>query len=78
MNPITGVSQIIGSIASIFGIGGSLANQAVMVHRELNQPQQSQVAQGNLHCPAGTRLVVLIKPDGSRQLFCMLEQQGQP
>ena len=75
MNPITGFAQAIGSIASIFGIGGSLANQAVMIHREVNQPQQTQAAQGNLQCPAGTRLVVLIKPDGQRELFCMQEQQ---
>jgi hypothetical protein len=74
MNPITGVTQIVGSIASIFGIGGSLANQAVTIHHELNQPQQAQVAQGNLQCPAGTRLVVLIKPNGQRELFCMQEQ----
>jgi hypothetical protein len=75
MNPITGFTQAIGSIASIFGIGGSLANQAVMIHRQLNQPQQTQAAQGNLQCPAGTRLVVLIKPNGQRELFCMQEQQ---
>jgi len=75
MNPITGFTQAIGSIASIFGIGGSLANQAVMMHRQLNQPQQTQTAQGNLRCPAGTRLVVLIKPNGQRELFCMQEQQ---
>jgi hypothetical protein len=75
MNPIAGVTQLIGSIASIFGIGGSLANQAVMIHRQLNQSQQTQAAQGNLQCPAGTRLVVLIKPDSQRELFCMQEQQ---
>jgi hypothetical protein len=78
MNPITGVSQIIGSLSSIFGIGGSLANQVVIMHRELNQPQQTQVAQDNLRCPAGTRLVVLIKPNGERQLFCLQELQRQP
>ena len=78
MNPITGVTQIIGSIASIFGIGGSLANQAIIIHREMKPPVQVAAAQGNLHCPASTRLVLLIKPDGTRQLFCMQEQQGQP
>ena len=78
MNPITGITQVIGSLASIFGIGGSLANQAIIIHREANSPAQVAAAQGNLHCPAGTRLVVLIKPDGTRQLFCMQEQQGQP
>ena len=78
MNPITGITQVIGSLASIFGIGGSLANQAIIIHREATPPSQVAAAQGNLHCPAGTRLVVLIKPDGTRQLFCMQEQQGQP
>ena len=78
MNPINGITQVIGSIASIFGIGGSLANQAVIIHREMNPPAQVATAQGNLHCPAGTRLVVLMKPDGTRQLFCLQEQQGQP
>ena len=68
MNPIAGISQVI----------GSLANQAIIIHREANPPAQVAAAQGNLHCPAGTRLVVLIKPDGTRQLFCMQEQQGQP
>jgi len=78
MNPITGITQVIGSLASIFGIGGSLANQAIIIHREANPPAQVAAAHANLHCPAGTRLVVLIKPDGTRQLFCMQEQQGQP
>jgi hypothetical protein len=78
VNPITGVTQVIGSIASIFGIGGSLANQAVIIRREMKPPAQVAAARGNLHCPAGTRLVVLIKPDGARQLFCMQERQGQP
>ena len=78
MNPITGITQVIGSVASIFGIGGSLANQAIIIHREANPPAQVATAQGNLHCPAGTKVVVLMKSDGSRQLFCMQEQQGQP
>jgi len=78
MNPITGITQVIGSLASIFGIGGSLANQAIIMHHEMNPPPQQALAQGQIHCPAGTRLVVLIKPDGTRQLFCMQEQQGQP
>ena len=78
MNPITGITQVIGSLASIFGIGGSLANQAIIIHREANPPAQVATAQGNLHCPAGTKVVVLMKSDGSRQLFCMQEQQGQP
>jgi hypothetical protein len=76
MNPTIGVTQIVGSIASILGIGGSLANQAVIAHRELNPPaQQQQLAMGQ-HCPAGTHVVgVLVKPDGTRQLVCT---QGQP
>jgi hypothetical protein len=78
VNPISGITQVIGSVASILGIGGSLANQAIIIHREANPPAQVATAQGNLHCRAGTKLVVLIKPDGSRQLFCMQEQQGQP
>ena len=54
MNPIT---SAIGSICvSILGIGGSLANQAIIVHREINPPsQQQQLAMGQ-HCPAGTRI----------------------
>jgi hypothetical protein len=72
MNPTT----ILGSIASLLGIGGSLTNQAVAIHRDMNPPQQQQAyAQGNPQCPAGTRLVVLIKPDGSRQLYCLQEQE---
>jgi hypothetical protein len=31
MNPITGITQVIGSFASILGIGGSLANQAIII-----------------------------------------------
>jgi hypothetical protein len=77
MNPITGFTSAIGAVASLFGIGGSLANQAIIMHREMNPPQQQQLAQGQMHCPTGTRLVVLIKPDGTRQLFCM-QEQGQP
>jgi hypothetical protein len=74
MNPTT----LLGSLASLLGIGGSLANQAVALHRDMNPPQQQQAAaQSNQQCPAGTRLVVLIKPDGTRQLYCMQEQEGQ-
>jgi len=72
MNPISGVTQIIGLVAAIFGMGGSLANQAVITHRELNAPQQQAQAQGK--CPVGTKLVVLVKPNGDRELVCMQEQ----
>jgi hypothetical protein len=71
MNPTT----LLGSVASLLGIGGSLANQAVALHRDMNPPQQQAAAQSNQQCPAGTRLVVLIKPDGTRQLYCMQEQE---
>jgi hypothetical protein len=72
MNP----TVLVGSIASLLGIGGTLANQGVAIHRELNPPQQPQsYAQGNVKCPAGTRLVVLVKPDGSRQLYCLQEEE---
>jgi hypothetical protein len=72
MNPIT---SAIGSIASILGIGGSLANQAIIVHREINPPSQQQQLAIGQHCPAGTRIVgVLVKPDGTRQLVCTQER----
>jgi hypothetical protein len=73
VNPITSVTQVLGSVASIFGMGSSLANQAVITHREMNPPQQQAQAQGK--CPAGTKLVVLVKPNGDRELVCMQEQQ---
>jgi len=74
MNPITSVTQIIGSIASVLGLGGSMANQAMLIHRQMNPPQQ-QVTQVNGQCPAGTKIAgVLIKPNGQRQLVCMQEK----
>ncbi len=73
MNP----TVLLGSIASLLGIGGSLANQAVAIHRDMNPPQQQASVQSNTRCPAGTRLVVLIKPDGTRQLYCLQQEQEQ-
>ena len=69
MNP----TMLMGSIASLLGIGGSLVNQGVGIHRSLNPPQQQAQAIPQGHCPTGTRLVVLIKPDGTRELLCMQE-----
>lgn len=72
MNP----AMLLGAIASLLGIGNTMANQAVAIHRDMKSPPPQQAyIQGNPHCPAGTRLVVLIKPDGSRQLYCLQEQE---
>jgi hypothetical protein len=71
MNP----TMLMGSIASLLGIGSSLVNQGVAIHRNLNPPQQQAQAMPQGHCPAGTRLVVLIKPDGRRELMCMQERK---
>jgi hypothetical protein len=74
MNPVTSVTQIIGSIASVLGLGGSMANQAMLIHRQINPPQ-AQVGQVNGQRPAGTKIAgVLIKPNGQRQLVCMQEK----
>jgi hypothetical protein len=73
MNP----TVLLGSVASLLGIGGSLANQAVAIHRNMNPPQQQSGATTNTQCPVGSRLVVLIKPDGSRQLYCMQQDQAK-
>jgi hypothetical protein len=71
----TSITSAVGSIVSLLGMSGSLANQAAMIHRQMTPPQlQQQLAIGQ-HCPAGTRIVgVLVKPDGTRQLVCTQKQ----
>ncbi|MBV8362244.1 MAG: hypothetical protein JO189_30570 [Deltaproteobacteria bacterium] len=73
MNP----TALIGSIASIFGIGSSLVAQGVNIHRELNPPQQqAQVLQQQ--CPPPKyKLEVVLMPNGQRQLVCTQAQDAQ-
>jgi hypothetical protein len=69
MNPI----YIVGSIASILGIGSSLVSQGVNIHRELHPPQQQ--AQLQQQCPPPAKLEVVITPTGQRQLMCVGESK---
>jgi len=73
VNPIA----LIGSIASIFGIGSSLVSQGVNIHRQLNPPQQqAQVLQQQ--CPPPKyKLEVVLMPNGQRQLVCTEAQDAQ-
>jgi hypothetical protein len=75
VNPMIGFTQIIGSIASLLGIGSSLTNQAMIMHRELQQPPQQAQVQPSQRCPLGTTPVVIIRRDGTREIACMQEQQ---
>jgi hypothetical protein len=75
MNPLTGVTTLIGSLASILGMGGAVANQAVTLHREMNPPQQQMQAQARPQCPANMTLTVIVMKDGSRQLACLPKEQ---
>ena len=70
MNP----TALIGSIASIFGIGSSMISQGVNLHRQLNPPQQqAQVFQQQ--CPPPKyKLEVVLMPNGQRQLVCVEAQ----
>ena len=69
MNP--NITGIIGSLASILGIGSSLVSQGVNIHRQLNPPQQqAQVLQQQ--CPPPKyKLEVVLTPSGQRQLVCV-------
>jgi len=73
VNPIA----LIGSIASIFGIGSSLVSQGVNIHRQLNPPQQqAQVLQQQ--CPPPKyKLEVVLMPNGQRQLVFTEAQDAQ-
>jgi len=65
------ITGIIGSLASILGIGGSLVSQGVNLHRQLNPPQQhGQVLQQQ--CPPPKyRVEVVLTSTGQRQLLCV-------
>lgn len=65
------LTGIIGSIASLLGIGSSLVSQGVNIHRQLNPPQQQ--AQLQQQCPPPARLEVIITQSGQRQLVCVQE-----
>ncbi|MBV8056332.1 MAG: hypothetical protein JO071_13945 [Deltaproteobacteria bacterium] len=68
MNPIS----IVGMVMSLLGMGSSLTNQAVNIHRELNPPQQqAQVQQQCL--PPRFKLEVVVMQNGQRQLVCIEE-----
>lgn len=78
MNPLTGITTIIGSLAGILGMGGAVANQAVTLHREMHPPQQQMQAQAQPGmCPVGYKPIVIVKPTGDRVLAC-IPQQEQP
>jgi hypothetical protein len=78
MNPITGVTSLIGSITSIFAVGGGMANQAITLHREMHPPQQQVQAQAQPGmCPVGYKPIVIVKTTGERVLAC-IPQQEQP
>jgi hypothetical protein len=67
-------TAIIGSIATIFGIGSSMVNQGINIHRELKATPQQQ-AQVQQQCPPPFKLVVVIAANGQRQLMCIQEQE---
>jgi hypothetical protein len=78
MNPIGGITTLIGSLASILGMGGAVANQAMTIHREMHPPQQQMQAQAQPGmCPVGYKPIVIVKSTGERMLAC-IPQQEQP
>ncbi|HKD74714.1 MAG TPA: hypothetical protein VKB76_04435 [Ktedonobacterales bacterium] len=74
MNP--NITGIIGSLASILGIGSSLVSQGVNIHRQLHpSQQQAQVLQQQ--CPPPKyKLEVVLLANGQRQLVCV-EQDSE-
>lgn len=68
MNPLTAA---IAGIASILGIGSSLVNQGVIIHRELHQPPPLAQQQ----CLPPSKLEVIVLANGQKQLICT-EVQG--
>jgi hypothetical protein len=78
MNPLTGVTTIIGSLAGILGMGGAVTQQAMTLHRQIHPPQQQMQAQAQPGmCPVGYKPIVIVKPTGERVLAC-IPQQEQP
>jgi hypothetical protein len=70
------ITGIIGSLASILGIGSSLVSQGINLHRQLHPPQQqAQVLQQQCP-PTKGKLEVIITPTGQRQLVCV-EQDSE-
>jgi hypothetical protein len=69
VNPQT----IVGMVLSIFGMGSSMVNEGVMVHRQLNPPYQQQAqTQLQQQCPPPKyKLEVVLTPNGQRQLICV-------
>jgi hypothetical protein len=73
MNPI----YIVGSIASILGIGSSLVSQGVNIHRELHPPYQQQAQVQQQQCPPPGKLEVVLLPNGQHQLVCIEDQDAK-
>ena len=72
MNP--NIIGLVGMITSLTGMATSTTSQMVNLHREMHPPQAQQQAQVQQHCPPGFKLVVVLKPDGTRELACVQEK----
>jgi hypothetical protein len=75
LNPLIGLTQIVGSISSLFGMSMSMTNQAANLHRQFNPPQQQ--AQVQQQCQPPSKLMVVVLADGSRHLACVQPQEAR-
>ena len=79
MNP----QSVVGMVMSVFGMGASLVNQGVMVHRTLNPPQVVQpvspaiLAQMSQQCQFQGKILAVVKDPttGQPRLACVVEQR---
>jgi len=70
VNPI-GIVGAVSAVSSLLGMGSSIVNQSINIHRQLHPPQQQAQVQ---RCPTPAKLVVVITQNGQRELMCVQEE----